>query len=127
MFGLPTPPDANEFEIDPRFAAASPPSVVNPPVPAAPVTLPVANAFVMVPLFKPTSPPPLPFDPTFTEPVAHVCPATQDWVSTGAAAPAMVPRFRATSPPAVLPLPPCTWPIAKEERIVPTLLPTNPP
>ena len=50
----------------PRFTAASPPSVVNPLVPAAPVTSPLANAFAMVPLFKPTSPPPLPFDPTLT-------------------------------------------------------------
>src|SRR5262245_9708870 len=65
-FGLPTATVADEFEIEPRFTAASPPSVVNPLTPAAPVTSPVANAFVMVPLFKPTSPPPLPFGPTLT-------------------------------------------------------------
>src|SRR5262249_59306187 len=51
--GLPTATDANEFEIEPVFTAASPPSVVNPLVPATPATSPVADAFVMVPLFKP--------------------------------------------------------------------------
>src|SRR5215470_18677516 len=64
--GLPTATDATEFEIEPVFTAASPPSVVNPLVPATPATSPVADAFVMVPLFKPTSPPPLPFAPTLT-------------------------------------------------------------
>ena len=56
----------------PGLLAASPPSVVNPLVPAAPVTSPVANAFVMVPLLKPTSPPPIPFDPTLTATDAQV-------------------------------------------------------
>src|SRR5262249_33607321 len=64
--GLPTTTDANEFEIEPVFTAASPPSVVNPLVPATPATSPVADAFAMVPLFKPTSPPLLPFAPTLT-------------------------------------------------------------
>src|SRR5262245_16990818 len=127
MFRLPTFPEANEFEIEPRFTAASPPSVVKPVVPAAPVTSPVANAFVIVPLLEPTSPPPLPFDPTLTAPVAQVWPATQGWVGVGAVVPAIVPKFVATKPPAVLPVPPCTSPVAKEERMVPVLLPTKPP
>jgi hypothetical protein len=58
--------------MEPRFTAASPPSVVNPLVPAAPVTSPVANAFVMVPLLEPTSPPPIPFDPTLIATDAQV-------------------------------------------------------
>src|SRR5262249_61951831 len=45
--GLPIATDANEFEIEPVFTAASPPSVVNPLVPATPPTSPVADAFVM--------------------------------------------------------------------------------
>src|ERR671923_2627606 len=118
MFGLPTSPDANEFEIEPRFTAARPPSVVNPLAPAAPVMSPVANAFVIGPLLEPTSPPPIPFDPTFTAPVAQVWPATQGWVSAGAVALTIVPRLRAARPPTVLPVPPSTWPVAKEERMV---------
>ena len=72
MVGLPTSPEANELEIEPRLTAASPPSVVNPLVPAAPVMSPVANAFVIVPLLEPTSPPPRLFDPTFTATDAQV-------------------------------------------------------
>ena len=86
-FGLPTSPEASEFEIEPRFTAASPPSVVIPLLPAAPVTSPVANAFVMVPLLKPTRPPPLAFAATLTATAAQVWPAMQGWVSAGTVAP----------------------------------------
>src|SRR6516165_1263495 len=139
MVGLPTSPEANEFEIEPRLTAASPPSVVNPLVPTAPVTSPVANAFVIAPLLEPTSPPPRLFDPTLTAPLAQVWPAAQG--STGTVvAPAMLAEatvtlplawelvmvplteLEATSPPAMLASPACTLPRATEDTIVPELL-----
>src|SRR5262245_1587124 len=47
-----------------------PPCALAPPVPAAPVTLPVADAPSMMPALKPASPPPVPFEPPLTLPWA---------------------------------------------------------
>src|SRR5262245_33831448 len=47
-----------------------PPCALAPPVPAAPVTLPLADPLSMMPELKPTSPPPEPFEPTLTLPWA---------------------------------------------------------
>jgi hypothetical protein len=86
----------------------------SPPVPAAPVTLPVANAFAMLPVLEPTSPPPVPFEPTLTLPCAY------DW-------PVIPPEFSPTSPPTRLNAPPLMLPLADDPVIVPKLVPTSPP
>jgi hypothetical protein len=43
---------------------------LTPPLPAAPVTLPLADPPSMMPVLKPTSPPAVPFEPTLTFPWA---------------------------------------------------------
>ena len=118
---LPTLPRATEPKMRPWLTAASPPNVVDlpwsstPPVPAAPVTLPVANALSMMPLLKPTSPPPAPFEPTVTAPVAQAWPAPQLWVSVGSVSfPTMVPKFCPTRPPAT-----ANWQALPTEQPVP--------
>src|SRR3954468_17681633 len=127
MLELPTSPDANEFKIAPRLTAARPLSVVNPLMPAEPVTSPVANAVVMVPLLDPTSPPPIPFEPTLTTTAAQVKPNPQGVVTAGTVTPATPPRFCPTRPPALLPLPTCTWPVAETLMIVPAFVPASVP